>query len=310
MPVVPIPSTLASTLQDSLVVENMHSTTLGGLEIGWLESGAGDPMILLHGLAGDDPATYLPAMQHFNDWRCIAPWARGHGRSGWADSYLVEDFAADVVGLIEQVLEQRSTLIVGFSLGSVVGCYVAAHRPDLVRGLFLEDCGLQLLHDPLRYPKAPFVPFLQAFRDARTEMVEQDHGIGWLQKEVARFPYIGPGSEQTFGELFAPEALAMFAAMIAGSDPAVVGPMLTTPTAQQVAALPVANLAEINCPTFVIAGDPSLGGAQSADDLAEFKQLVPQAEVRRLNNVGHETRSTPESFDIYISELRRFAALV
>jgi len=71
---------------------------------------------------------------------------------------------------------------------------------------------------------------------------------------VAEFPYIAPGAKQTLRELFPPEALAIFAEMIAGSDPAVVDPMLTTPTAQRVAALPVADLAEIRCPTFVIAG--------------------------------------------------------
>lgn len=291
------------------MADDVHSRTLNGIAISWLEQGAGDPIVMLHALAGDDPSSYLPTMEHLGDWRCIAPWARGHGRSGWADSYLVEDFAGDVVALIEEILDGQPTLIVGFSLGAVVGCYLAVHRPDLVRGLFLEDCGLQLLHDPVRWSKAPFAPFLEAFREARTEMVEQGHDLGWLRKAVAGFPYIAPDPRKTLGDLFPPEALAIFADMIAESDPAIVGPMLTVPV-QQVAALSVADLGQIRCPTFVLAGDPALGGAQSADDLREFAELVPQSEARQITGVGHEIRSVPHTFDIYIEELRRFATTV
>lgn len=76
--------------------------------------------------------------------RCVALDLRGHGDSDWAPDrdYSFAAFAADVVAVQQQLAVP--VVLVGASLGGMVGALVAAHLgPDRVRGLVLVDVVLQ-----------------------------------------------------------------------------------------------------------------------------------------------------------------------
>jgi pimeloyl-ACP methyl ester carboxylesterase len=111
-----------------------------GLELAVLEfGGAGPPILLLHGLMG-----------RASTWSAVARWltacgrvvgldARGHGRSAAHGPWTVERMAADAADVIEPL---GSATVIGHSMGGLHGIALAAHRPDLVRALVVEDMGV------------------------------------------------------------------------------------------------------------------------------------------------------------------------
>jgi pimeloyl-ACP methyl ester carboxylesterase len=79
-------------------------------------------------------------------WRVITPDLRGRGRSDhdpdWSH-YQPQVYAADVLGLIE-TLQLGRVVLVGTSLGGLVGMLIAAARPGRLAGLVLNDIGPEI----------------------------------------------------------------------------------------------------------------------------------------------------------------------
>lgn len=89
----------------------------------------------------------LAAHGHWWDW--TAPWLasrarvvaldfRGHGRSAAAPSYAFDDYAADVVAVLD-ALGWGAAVLVGHSLGGYVGALTAARHPARVSALVAAD---------------------------------------------------------------------------------------------------------------------------------------------------------------------------
>jgi pimeloyl-ACP methyl ester carboxylesterase len=94
-------------------------------------------VLCIHGAAAharwwDDVAPALSAH------RVLAPDLRGHGESAPGSSYLIEDFAADCVALLDALAPQPVALV-GHSMGGRVATWIAAHHPQRVRALALLD---------------------------------------------------------------------------------------------------------------------------------------------------------------------------
>lgn len=64
----------------------------------------------------------------------------GHGLSGFAGERPIEDHAADLAALLDH-LGVANAVIVGLSIGGMIGQALAASRPDLVKALVLMDTG-------------------------------------------------------------------------------------------------------------------------------------------------------------------------
>lgn len=116
--------------------------TSDGVALAVEGSGAGPPVLLLHGLMGcgatwGTVAAWLPG-------RVLAPDARGHGRSQARGPWTVERMAQDAAELLDR---EGPAVVVGHSMGGLHGLVLAARRPDLVRALVVEDMGVDFRGD-------------------------------------------------------------------------------------------------------------------------------------------------------------------
>ena len=120
---------------------DMPTLQLSGLSLYFDESGAGPPVLLLHGLgsSGRDWDLVAPALS--TSYRLLVPDVRGHGRSGKpAGPYSIELFARDIAELCDR--RGLSALhVVGLSMGGMIAFQLAVDRPDLARSLVIINSG-------------------------------------------------------------------------------------------------------------------------------------------------------------------------
>ena len=114
-------------------------TRSGGVRIHFEVHGQGPPVLLVHGfpLSGRlwDRVCELLATDH----RVIVPDLRGHGRSDATDSASMDDYAQDLVAVLDAADESRPVVLVGMSMGGYV-CFAFCRRHGKrVRGLALVD---------------------------------------------------------------------------------------------------------------------------------------------------------------------------
>src|SRR5262245_39059631 len=101
----------------------------GGLHcLVWGDDGA-PPALLIHG-AGMLARWWEPLVPHLAGFRLLVPDLRGHGASAWTTPprYLIEDFAADMLGMMDEI-DHRPAAIAGHSMGGRVAVWLAAHEP-------------------------------------------------------------------------------------------------------------------------------------------------------------------------------------
>ncbi|MDT7618111.1 MAG: hypothetical protein QOF00_5558 [Pseudonocardiales bacterium] len=93
--------------------------------------------LLLHGV-GASRMTWWRATQDLTDlgWEVTAVDMPGHGARPAGSARTMPDLAADV---LQQVGDLQVDVVVGHSLGAIVGLAAAALRPDLARAVLLED---------------------------------------------------------------------------------------------------------------------------------------------------------------------------
>lgn len=97
------------------------------------------PLLLIHGqgMTWEDYAKNLPALSE--RYHVFAIDCHGHGESDWnPEKYSAKAMAADFAEFIETVIGGKAVLS-GHSSGGMVAAWIAAHSPDLVSGLVIED---------------------------------------------------------------------------------------------------------------------------------------------------------------------------
>mgnify|MGYP000863740075 CR=1 FL=1 len=110
-----------------------------GIHLSYLDLGAGDPLLLIHGFTGtarDDLGDLIDALA--GEYRVIAPDLRGYGASRPPNRDFPPDFyqrdAVDLAGLLDHI-DPKPVVVLGFSDGAEAALLLAALRPDRVRGV-------------------------------------------------------------------------------------------------------------------------------------------------------------------------------
>ena len=128
----------------------MPTLQLAELSLHFEESGAGPPVLLLHGLGSSgrdwDLVTPTLAAEH----RLLVPDVRGHGRSGKPPgAYSIPLFARDVAALCDH-LGLSGLHVVGLSMGGMIAFQLAVDRPELLRSLVIINSGPDMVPRTLR----------------------------------------------------------------------------------------------------------------------------------------------------------------
>ena len=108
----------------------------------YVEAGAGDPLILLHG-NGEDAGYFVHQMGPFaRHFRVIAPDTRGHGQTPRGDApFTIRQFADDLLGFMDARGIGKADIL-GFSDGSNIAMVFAMKHPERVRRLILDGANL------------------------------------------------------------------------------------------------------------------------------------------------------------------------
>ncbi|GAA2490525.1 alpha/beta hydrolase [Streptomyces longisporus] len=103
--------------------------------------GPGQPIVLLHGLAGHAGEWDAPAQKLSAGYRVVAVDQRGHGASERNPRDVSRAaYIADVIAVADQLALQQPVLV-GQSLGGHTAMLTAAAHPALVRALVLVEAG-------------------------------------------------------------------------------------------------------------------------------------------------------------------------
>jgi pimeloyl-ACP methyl ester carboxylesterase len=115
----------------------MATAAVYGIELYYVESGAGEPVLLIPGLGATAESFGGIVPRIAERYRSICVDLRGVGRSTASRSdYTMELWANDLVTLLDH-LEIPQALVIGSSLGGCVAQVLAAGHPDRVSSLVL-----------------------------------------------------------------------------------------------------------------------------------------------------------------------------
>lgn len=110
------------------------------IQLHYKRSGAGPPLIILHGLFGSlDNWTSL-ARHWANDYTVYQVDQRNHGKSPHTDIHTTPEMAEDLIGFIREH-RIENPVILGHSMGGKVAMETALRIPENVRGLIIADIG-------------------------------------------------------------------------------------------------------------------------------------------------------------------------
>ncbi len=122
-----------------------------GVEIAYLDEGAGDPILLIHGFASNVRYNWTdPGWVRFltgAGTRVIAIDNRGHGQS--AKLYRKEDYVTpamseDARRLLDHLGIARAD-VMGYSMGARVTCFLALNHPGRVRSAIFGGMGVNMV---------------------------------------------------------------------------------------------------------------------------------------------------------------------
>jgi pimeloyl-ACP methyl ester carboxylesterase len=275
-----------------------RSAPVDGFALAYDRSGAGDPVVLLHGWPGDrtDHAALAALLE--GDAELLVPDLRGFGASDKhpdppAEAYSAPAQARSVLGLVDE-LGLANPVLAGYDIGSRIAQAAASAAPERVRALVISPPlpgGGRRVLEPEAQREFWYQPFhnlglVEELLDGRPEAVRPYLRHFWSH-------WSGPGFEPDdrrldhLTEVYAPPG-AMTASVAwyrAGSGMVAMSLAERAPAPSDRIAVPATILWPEHDPLF-----PPVW----SDRLEEFFSDV---EVRHLAGVGHFTPvEAPEAF--------------
>nr|PZN85531.1 MAG: alpha/beta hydrolase [Pseudomonadota bacterium] len=229
----------------------MQSFLSDGVEIAFLDEGAGAPVLLIHGFASNTVVNWVDTgwvrFLTSNGFRVISIDNRGHGRS--QKLYRVEDYGApqmaeDARRLLDHLGIPRAD-VMGYSMGARITAFLALAHPDRVRSCIFGGLGINMVRGMAG--TGPIAHALEA------ESIDQ------VTNPTAR-------TFRAFAEQTNSDLKALAACIRSSRDP-----------------ITAEDVGRIACPVLVVVGsDDVVGGSASA-----LAALIPRAEAVEIPDRDH-----------------------
>ena len=144
------------------------------------ESGAGQPMVLLHG-NGEDSSYFVNQMPFFESkYHVIAVDTRGHGRSPRGQgAFTLERFAEDLKEFLDR-RGLRRIILLGFSDGGNIALIFALKYPGYVDRLILNGANL----NPFGMKPSVLVDVVREYVGVVAKLWMQKSGIGQVREKM------------------------------------------------------------------------------------------------------------------------------
>ena len=241
----------------------------------------GPPLVLLHGL-GRRWQVFLPVIPALSlRWHIFAPDLRGHGKSSRvARGYRGSQYSEDIARFLRERVPSPAVLF-GHSLGGMLGMWVAAHHPELVRALILGDNMIvaRRLHTPM------YKALFSGLRD----LARQGGSVEQIAEGIGRIVLPIPGTDEsvTIRELPGNDEayLLSWARCVQQADADTYDMTLDGSSLEGWDGETV--LRGIGCPTLLLQASQALGGLMSDADVALATRLLPHHTHVRFRNLGH-----------------------
>jgi pimeloyl-ACP methyl ester carboxylesterase len=222
-----------------------------GIDIAYLDEGAGEPILLIHGFASNAQVNWVDTgwVRHLvqDGRRVIAMDNRGHGHSAKLHDpslYGGPTMAGDARRLIEH-LGIASADVMGYSMGARITAFLALAAPERVRSAIFAGLGSNMVR-----PMAGTGPIAAAL---------EAPSIDDVTNATAR-------TFRAFAEQTKSDLKALAACIRSSRDP-------LTPEA----------LATLRCPVLVAVGSEDVIGGKAAD----LARLIPGAEAFVIEGRDH-----------------------
>ena len=261
-----------------------HTFEHDGIKLVYHKKGAGEPMLLLHGITDSGLCWGRTADALAEQYTIYALDQRGHGASDAPLSgYAYTDCAMDTLALL-RVIGIESAIVMGHSYGAKIGMTMAAVQPAAVSKLILIDPPLSTF--PL---------------DASPETASRER-LEWSRWLVALEPL---EHEKLRAWIHQSSPRWSDAECAAWADSKIqVSPNIWQAGGIQIADDWRATFAQITCPTLLVYGDAELG---SLIDLSLAEQVIARlayGQAAHVAGAGHSIQR--DEFEAFMAEVNAF----
>ena len=240
---------------------------LGEIELELHEAGDGPPLLFLHSGGGFEPEDAFVAMLA-RRYRVIAPSHPGFGHSSlpdWMDA--IDDIAHVYLELMDR-LDLRRVKMIGCSIGGWIAAELATKTPDRIEKLVLVGP--------------------EGVKTGRRDQLDIPDIFALPQEEMARLRFHDPAKAKIDLAKLSPEQLRIMARNNESLALLVWEPYMHNPKLAH-------RLHRLTMPVLMMRG--ASDGLVSAEYLARYAKLVPQARIETIEAAGHLPQlEQPEAF--------------
>ncbi len=261
------------------------------IQVHYYRTGGEKPQVVLNHGALDDGLCWTRVARALEaDYDVIMLDARGHGRSTSGNgNYTSQARAADLAGAI-QALGLDRPVVGGHSLGADATLHLAAHHPELARGIFLEDPPIIQAGQPVFGGKLAKVndpmKFMQIFMRVIRSLP------GFIGLPIARKMYPDYPDAEIIPWLNSKKRcsrdyLTHMATSLDFSN-----------------GVPTKLISHIEVPILLFVGDRESGAIVSLEVAEQIKAAANDVHIVHLEGASHDIRR--ERFEGYLAALRSF----
>lgn len=239
---------------------------LPGFQVGYDDQGDGLPVVFLHGFPHDRTLWTAQRASLAPHARCIVPDLRGFGQSSTHGPFSMDQYADDVVGLLDW-LAIESAVVCGLSMGGYVAMALWRRHPDRARAFVF--CDTRLGADSEEG---------QRRRDELAALVKRDGARAIADAQITGM--VGPTTRERRPEVMATLRAMMGRQSVAGIVGALQA-MRDRPDSRD-------TLRTISVPSLVIVGeDDVLTPIKEARAIAEALPSVARVRLEIIAGAGH-----------------------